>query len=63
MNKKKISYCGKEMNELWWALHDLAGTTRTFRNVPYKDQQWTRVDDEVLDNAGKVLDKYEGRKQ
>ena len=41
--------------ELLAALKALTATSRTFRNVPKDEQEWTSLDDEALDNAFAVL--------
>ena len=37
------------------ALVTVSCTYRTFRNVPHEKQEWTPLDDEVLDNVNQVI--------
>lgn len=44
-------------HDLQDSLKALTCTTRTFRNVPLAEQEWTPIDDEVLDGAFGVLER------
>ena len=46
--------------DLLAALKALTATSRTFRNVPKDEQEWTSLDDEALDNAFAVLARARG---
>lgn len=45
------------LEEALIALQALASTARTFRNVPKEEQEWTLLDDEVLEKAFQILEK------
>ena len=47
--------------ELLEALQGLASTTRTFRNVPKAEQEWTAMDDEALTAAFAAIAKARGK--
>ena len=46
--------------DLLLALQCLTNTARTFRNVPKDEQEWTIIDDEVLDAAFAAIRKATG---
>jgi len=47
--------------ELLDALRAVVSTYRTFRNVPHREQEWTRIDDEAIGAAQIAIAKAEGK--
>jgi hypothetical protein len=44
-------------DELVQTIKDCVFSLRTFRDVPQSEQQWTSIDDDVIEQAFNVIDR------